>query len=361
MADISKITILSGTYDIKDQTARDSIEDLEEQIGNIGDKYIVFIGDSWTTEYPEGTNMWYLKVATRLGLTPKVYGDGGSGFIHIGAHGTFMNQVNNAINDIEDPQNVKIVAVTGGINDYHDSSINPGSVLRTAVENVMIAITENFPNAEIVFTPLQMSYEQMTPRAFEFLNDFKAASLQSNVTVLCGAYNWIKTFPQNYAYYDTHMNQAGNNIFASSWLSTYHGLGYNHTHLYQNYPMNGVTVLNADARVVGSKVSIYAQLQVDVDTVLNGNVNIINFDNNVVGLPLYNISARAVTCWVNLQTSSGSRFKSIPAYLTVTSYPGTSNNQGELKITCHFDESLTISSSSSYVYITCDIDTALTM
>ena len=322
--------------------------------------YIVFIGDSWTTEYPTGTDMWYLKVARRLGLTPKVYGDGGSGFIHIGAQGTFNTQVTKALAEIDDINKVKIVAVTGGINDYHDDSVTE-SDLRNAVTTCLNRIKDNFPNAEIVFTPLQMSYEQMTDRAFLIYNALKSGAMPSSATILTGCYNWIKTFPQTFGYYDTHMNQTGNEIFATPWLSSYHGKGYNHTHIYQPYPISGITSLNSQAHVCGSKVSIYSQLQVASGTTFTaGNNKIITYSNNVVGLPLYSLSARAITCWVNLTTSNGSIFKCIPAYLSVKPYVGTENNQGSLEITLHFDDAVSVTNNSSYIYITCDIDTALT-
>ena len=127
-----------------------------------------------------------------------------------------------------------------------------------------------------------------------------------------------KRYKQTFGYYDTHMNQNGNEIFASSWLSSYHGKGYNHTHIYQPYPISGITSLNSQAHVCGSKVSIYSQLQVASGTTFSaGNNKIITYSNNVVGLPLYSLSARAITCWVNLTTSNGSMFKCIPAYLSV--------------------------------------------
>lgn len=322
--------------------------------------YIVFIGDSWTTEYPSGTTMWYTKVAQRLNLIPKVYGDGGSGFIHQGAHGTFDNQITTALADIDDVNKVKIVAVTGGINDYHDSNVT-ADALRLATENTLNSIKTNFPKSEIVFTPLNYSYEQMTERAFSFYSVLKNAGTHAQATILTNCYNWIKTYPESYVYYDTHMNQRGNDIFATAWLSAYHGEGYNHIHTYTDYPMSGLTTLNAQAKVVGSKVSIYAQLEIASNTTFSaGNVNVINFYNENVGMPLYNLSARPVLCWVNFQTNAGNEWKVLPAYLNVDAYTGTSDNQGGLKIIVHFNESETITA-TSYMYISCDIDTALTI
>ena len=362
---------LGHYYKIRNITSGDVVDEINiialtnsetliaELIPEDDDEKIVFIGDSWTTEYPSGTNMWYLQVAKKLNLTPLVYGDGGSGFVHPGGHGTFLTQVNNAIATIENKKSVKIIAITGGINDYHDENVTETQV-RTAVSEVLTLLETNFPDSEIVYTPLNYSYEQMTERAFLILNALKSGCIGHSVTLLNNCYNWIKTFPQTYAYYDTHMNQTGNNIFATSWLSEYHGIGYNHRHIYQPYPVTGITVLKSNAVVVGSKVSIYAQLQVASGTTLNDNTKIITFDNNVVGLPLYNLSARAITCWVNLQTSNGNVFKTIPAYLNVKQYPGTESgsNQGELEIICHCDN-FVVNNNSSYIYITCDIDTAL--
>ena len=146
MADISKIQIQSGTYDIKDETARNLISQLQIPDNYFDNKKIILIGDSygegWT---PEGNvTSWQNIFISYSGINSsnviKKY-QGGAGFVNIANnknYQTLLEEVTSSV-DITD-----IIALGG----YNDRSYN-GTQISNAINAFMIKAKEKFPNAKV--------------------------------------------------------------------------------------------------------------------------------------------------------------------------------------------------------------------
>lgn len=144
MADISKIQIESGTYDIKDEVAR-------ELIANIGNEEIIIIGDSYLegvgTTNPTTDNFGYL-LMQKLGMDGTNFhrwAEGGSSFTNPGSQGhTWQGIIEARKNEVTKANITKILLVGG----YNDINANTGEDINTAISNTMTTIKNNFPNAK---------------------------------------------------------------------------------------------------------------------------------------------------------------------------------------------------------------------
>lgn len=159
MADISNITIGSGNYNIKDETARQSISSINTRVTNIENEKqseMVVIGDSYSsrTYLVSPYKLWCEIVAEILGLNLHNYADPGAGFVADGdeRQSTFFTQINEANADTSFSNNkVKYVFIYGGTNDLRYSNTNVKNTFTTAFNNTMENAREKFPNAKIIF------------------------------------------------------------------------------------------------------------------------------------------------------------------------------------------------------------------
>ena len=158
MADISKIQIENGVYDIKDVTARNGITTLQNyidtQIENITDTLLtdlVVIGDSYTAL---NTSTWSEDLATQLNLTLHKHAQSSMGYVHQVNSQTFINLLD--WSDTSFYNNVKYVICYGGINDY--------DATRAEIENAVVSFVNkaktNFPHAQIILVGPQSSATQ---------------------------------------------------------------------------------------------------------------------------------------------------------------------------------------------------------
>ena len=134
MADISKIQLENTLYDIKDKIAR-------EQIANIGNKKILFIGDSYLEMY-NGTSGIIDKFKTITGITNVIYSVySGTGF----AYTVDSKNFNTLLNSVTSDNDVTDIIVIGGYNDQYS---NQGDVL-TAIGTFCTNAKTKFPNAQV--------------------------------------------------------------------------------------------------------------------------------------------------------------------------------------------------------------------
>ena len=141
MADISKIQIESGTYDIKDETSRNLINGI---IRGTENRKFLFVGDSYGTGYtPDGNiNGWPIVLSNLLGLTSTQYTiavSNGYGFITSGYE--FYNLINSLSNDSA----ITDVIILGGYNDRSGSF----STIKQAITNCKTLINTKFNNPRI--------------------------------------------------------------------------------------------------------------------------------------------------------------------------------------------------------------------
>lgn len=149
MADISKIQIASGTYDIKDVTAREGIADLQQPRKAYTNRKIIFIGDSYGTGNNSvdstHTTSWTTLVPQYLGLSNSQYytnSSDGSGFK---AGLTFKSQLEAVASGITDKNSITDIVIVGGYNDK-DYSV---SDIETKMAEFFTYAKTTFPNADM--------------------------------------------------------------------------------------------------------------------------------------------------------------------------------------------------------------------
>lgn len=155
MADISNITIGSGNYNIKDETARNSINTINTEITNINNRLnnerILCIGDSYAvgTTYGGTIDGWCdrLKVLRDLDNDHFIkLAEGSSGFTRAGLQGhTFQSLLEANISDIANPETITKVIVCGGHNEYDAT----GEALNGAISYFINYCKQHFVNAKI--------------------------------------------------------------------------------------------------------------------------------------------------------------------------------------------------------------------
>lgn len=156
MADITKIQIESGTYNIKDAVARNQIIEVNQSIENLENKInitsqkplnmnkVIFIGDS----YASRTNNWITPLISKLGLQNNEYyigALGSTGFCSPNNNKTWQTLLEEIVANLtaEQKEEITHVIVCGGANDntYSQSAID------TAIGNFVSNVNSSLPNA----------------------------------------------------------------------------------------------------------------------------------------------------------------------------------------------------------------------
>ena len=143
MADISKIRLENETYNIKDETARNNITNINSTLNKIISKKYLLVGDSYGEGYsPDGNvESWCIKFKNYLGLTSEncsVIVGGGYGF---GTSNNFATLIQNATAD----DNITDIILLGGYNDISSSFGN----IKVGMQNFKTACASKFPNGVI--------------------------------------------------------------------------------------------------------------------------------------------------------------------------------------------------------------------
>ena len=151
MADISKIQIESGIYNIKDETARQEIANINSQINRLQNERIVCIGDSYGvgTTYGGTIEGWIDRLKTMRNISNDNFfklAEGSSGFTRVGLQGhTFLSLLEANINNITDKNSITKIIVCGGHNEYDSDQ----QALNSAIQYFIEYCKTNFPNAQI--------------------------------------------------------------------------------------------------------------------------------------------------------------------------------------------------------------------
>ena len=164
MADISKIQILDGTYNVKDATARNNIGTLSNlntsdksnlvnainSMSPAGKKFI-FIGDSYGEL--SGQDTWIDVFIANLGLTNSNYYRntlGSTGFKNYNAstNKRFIDLLEDVADDLSSSEKSAItdIIVGGGAN---DTAYSTASEIETYIEAFMTYAKNTFPNAKV--------------------------------------------------------------------------------------------------------------------------------------------------------------------------------------------------------------------
>ena len=205
MADISKITIESGTYDIKDTTARSSIStlsgnltNLQNQINLIDTKKYIFIGDSYnTTDTPVGGTQivpWSSLVKTYLGLSDSQYyssGSSGAGW-HVTGN-KFITQLVDFNSIITNKDEITDIYVLGGIN---DNPLSPSDVYDEILYFADYA-KEHFPNAMVTIGIISWAtYTASKINLIKKMDYYASTVSKDNLRFISNAYTWYHIYNQ---------------------------------------------------------------------------------------------------------------------------------------------------------------------
>ena len=155
MKEVSKIDLMGEELLIKDETGRQSIEELKtetnnkirevnEKINKIGNKKYLFIGDSYMAGYTnEGMiESFARKVINRCGLDATVLAIGGEGFAHYGPNGNFETRLNSYTGD---KSAITDIYVIGGYNDMGHST----NEIIDGIANFLANVKTNYVNAKV--------------------------------------------------------------------------------------------------------------------------------------------------------------------------------------------------------------------
>lgn len=157
MADISKIKIEDGTYNIKDEVARQGIASLQVPRKIMTNRKIIFLGDSYGTGQNSVdstvTNSWTTLVPQYLGLSNNQFyvdNENGSGFK---AGLTFKSQLERVGANISDKSSITDIIIAGGFNDREDTIAD----IQTKMAEFFTYAKTNYPNAEFMLAHIGWS------------------------------------------------------------------------------------------------------------------------------------------------------------------------------------------------------------
>ena len=152
MSDFDKINILGTNINVKDSTARTSIEEINNNLNTLSDKVTklhhksyIFIGDSYAQGYsPDGniSNTFVNQIISNLKISDfKIMANGGAGFAN--PDNNFLTLLENA--NITDKNSITNIIVFGGYNDYSWSK----SEITKGITSFFNYAKTNYPNATI--------------------------------------------------------------------------------------------------------------------------------------------------------------------------------------------------------------------
>ena len=162
MKEVSKISLMGEELLIKDETARNSVEELKNEtsgkitevnnnianlnnkINELDNKKYLFIGDSYMAGYTnEGMIESYArKVINRCRLDATILAIGGEGFAHYGPNGNFETRLNSYTGD---KSAITDIYVIGGYNDK-GHSVNE---IQDGISNFLANVRTNYVNAKV--------------------------------------------------------------------------------------------------------------------------------------------------------------------------------------------------------------------
>lgn len=220
MADISKIKIQNVIYNVKDETARQNIQDLDNtltaRINNLQNTLLtelVVIGDSYTAF---NVSTWAEDLAQQLNLTLHKHAASSMGYVHQVGGQTFIDLLD--WDDTSFYDNVKYVICYGGINDYDITRAQ----IETAVQAFVAKAKTNFPHAQIILVGPQCDAGQFASRKVTKERVAIERGAMSSGVAYVDASDWLINTTYNYTdTYDTdhlHPSALGYKIITSKML-----------------------------------------------------------------------------------------------------------------------------------------------
>ena len=234
MADISKVQILDGTYNIKDANSRDRLDALENSLNSynkpINMNKCIFIGDSYSVL--SGQDTWVDILISKLGLTSSDYyryGEGSTGFESYNAvtgH-RFIDLLAQSVIDVPTSSlpDITHIIVCGGANDMQ-SGISIAT-LESRIQYFINYANTYYPNAKVYIGMIGFT---TAPSSKIYLG--RALQAYQNCINYGGVYlNGIQNVIHDYGYFNTtendtvHPNQNGSNALGNGlYQALMHGV-----------------------------------------------------------------------------------------------------------------------------------------
>ena len=219
--DNSLIAELIPNYYINNlQTQINNINEDIEDINNILNRKILFIGDSYgVTDTNQWGTSWVDYTIDRLGLTlgTNVFKsvEGACGFLGDPnqENKTFLRKLQEAYSSIDNPELITDIIIGGGINDYSYTSAQ----ITTAIGTFMTYAKTNFPNAKVALGMISWT------KNADYLNNLvKVVMAYKGITSYGGCYieNVENAFHYNDWFYDTvHPISGGQQSISNSIIN----------------------------------------------------------------------------------------------------------------------------------------------
>lgn len=258
--DISNIRLLNQDYNIKDETARNNITNINNVINFENNKRSILLSDSYFDYSPDETiteqNRYWYKFFKMINITDYyAYNMGGIGFFQKVNNVNFQTLLENHYNDIPNKDTIKYIFVFGGYNDsYLDSTTIQN--INDAINNFVAYCKTNYPNATVVIG--EIGYD--TNRTLE--GSRRRYNINSKVipaycnTTYNSDYSYVYLPNLNYCLHNTlymstdgiHPNTTGHNQLANAIYSSFNN-GYMQIPAPQEYVTCTSTVENSNANI----------------------------------------------------------------------------------------------------------------
>lgn len=201
--EVSKLTIKSGTYDIKDAEARTNIQEIKKYIHSKTGQFLL-IGDSYAYPSVFTSSSWvqYFISMYKLSRDVDVFvnNEGGTGFASVGSGQTFNTLIANA--NVPDKNKITDIIILGGYNDmsFSDEELDKG------FNDVYNTVKNLYPNAQV--------HVGMCGWTLEYSNHSLLRSLFYRYQNMCQLYkfNYIQNVYQSlHLYYTGDADKVFNN------------------------------------------------------------------------------------------------------------------------------------------------------
>ena len=194
-------------------TARE--DELDAKISKSGFN-IITIGDSYSQAESE-LNTWpYWLHQLDASIKVNNFGVSGAGF-NVGTK-LFHDQLQNAHEQLEDPDSINYIVIAGGRNDIMDDS----AAMKRITELCTDARTW-FQNARVIIVPMLWDQTSITENELAKINAISKAGNRNGADVIIGAWIWGKGEPDYYQTNDIHPNEKGAKVMAGYILSALKG------------------------------------------------------------------------------------------------------------------------------------------
>ena len=303
--DISKIRLENETYNIKDETARNDINDLKTE----ANKKILFIGDSYLEMY-NGTTGIIDKFKTISGINNIIYAvKGGTGFSYTVDNENFIT----LLQSIRDDNDLTDIICVGGYNDQYSNQ----SDVENAIQSFCTTAKQKFPNAKIYIGMDGFTLEPnkrypifTTFQTYQKCNKYGAIYLNGVECVMHDTHLFIGNYDL------THPNENGRYELASAiyqaWRNGYYSMnrGYNPLPTHNsgdvtsgNFKLNSMIINNITYILHQQNDTLYFANKPSYDDIHNVNIEIgtldINLENANFSPWPFNMYPIPVTCAVH--------------------------------------------------------------